>query len=202
MLSLNNIYEWPLPFRIMISVLLSIVFLYLGYMWDLSSLSEEWTASHTTRAEIYAQIQKVVRDQINLQKKVAPFYNEEILLKKWQKALIPNGQLAIVLNDILKIASDNNIQFRLFDPGSEIIKDVYGQVPIKVIAVGDYHQLSVLVSKIANMNWAVKIGEFTFTAENNKATEKLVQAIAAPLTAEFNFEVDYLVKKEKKQPSL
>lgn len=45
----------------------------------------------------------------------------------------------------------------------------FNKVPIKVVVVGNYHQLADFISQLANMPWIVAIGNFTISNENQTA---------------------------------
>lgn len=49
-------------------------------------------------------------------------------------------------------------------PQKEVIQ--FNKVPIKVVVVGNYHQLADFISQVANMPYVVSIGNFTLSNEN------------------------------------
>lgn len=42
----------------------------------------------------------------------------------------------------------------------------FDKIPIKVVVVGNYHQLADFISQVANMPWIVAVGNFTISNEN------------------------------------
>ncbi len=76
-------------------------------------------------------------------------------------------------------------------------KDItYAQLPIKVVVVGNYHQLADFISQLANMSSIVVIGDFTVSTDNQTMLigDKLAQQAAAQhlLTAEMTLSLYHL----------
>ncbi len=69
----------------------------------------------------------------------------------------------------------------------------YNKVPIKVVVVGNYHEIAGFISQVANMPWIVAIGGFTITKETDSSLlgDKLAkQAVAQNLlSAEMTLDV-------------
>lgn len=58
---------------------------------------------------------------------------------------------------------------------------VYKQVPIKVVVVGNYHEIADFISQLANLPWIVDVGNFTITSEDQSSVlgERLAKQAAA-----------------------
>jgi type IV pilus assembly protein PilO len=71
----------------------------------------------------------------------------------------------------------------------------YVKVPIKVVAVGNYHQIADFISQVANMPLVVVIGDFIVTDENQGVLlgDKLAKQATSQhlLTSEMTLEVYY-----------
>lgn len=69
----------------------------------------------------------------------------------------------------------------------------YNKVPIKVVVVGGYHDISQFISQVANMPWIVAIGGFTINKDNDSSLlgDKLAKQAAQQnlLYAEMTLEV-------------
>lgn len=193
-LSLKNIYDWPLLLRILVCIILSLVLVYVGYVWHFSSLFTQLGTAQKEEIDLQEQIRNVIVKQIALQKQVAHFSQQESLLNEWLKKFPKSTDLPNVINEIIKIAASNNIHFNLFDPGAAVREGIYGKVPIKAVIVGDYHQIGQFISKIANLNTMVAVRNFSFTSENKSAAPSTPSEslLLGPLTGELNFEVYYL----------
>lgn len=78
-------------------------------------------------------------------------------------------------------------------PPENVRKIQFDKVPIKVVVVGNYHQIADFVSQLANMPWIISIGNFTVS--NESQTGLLGEAMAKQaqdqhlLTAELALDV-------------
>lgn len=200
-LNFKDIYEWPLPTRILVILLICSIFFYLGYFFDLSSLNATKLAFQEKEKDLNQQLELTINNKNHLNQEVIKHTQYESLLKIWQQKLINYSNLPEVLNEILRIGANNHLHFSLFNPGEEIKENVYFKIPIKVIAVANYHQLANFISQIANMQWIVVVGNFTISneAKSDIIGAKLAEEAKAEnlLTAELNLEVYHLAQKNK-----
>jgi type IV pilus assembly protein PilO len=68
-------------------------------------------------------------------------------------------------------------------PPPEPIKVIsFSKVPIKVVVVGNYHELADFISQVANLPWIVAVGNFTISNENTSTL--LGDAMAKQATAQ------------------
>jgi type IV pilus assembly protein PilO len=197
-LSLKNIYEWPLLLRIFVCIVVSIIFFYLGYIWHFATLEASLAEAKKSEEERLNQMKSVIVKQIALQKQVAHFADEEAKLTQWKNKMGSLSKIPDIINEILKTATANNIHFNLFDPGSEVKEGDYLKIPIKAIAVGDYHQFANFLSKIANMDKIIAIRNFTFLSPSEVSEAKDTgKSLLGSLVAELNFEVYYFAPTKK-----
>jgi type IV pilus assembly protein PilO len=78
-------------------------------------------------------------------------------------------------------------------PATEEKGIFYNKVPIRVVVVGSFNDISAFLSEVANLPMIVVIGNFTMTSEDQSSLigEKLAKQAAAQhlLTAEFVFDI-------------
>jgi type IV pilus assembly protein PilO len=169
-----------------------IVFL-LGYYFDITKKRDEFSSSLKQEEDLKVQYQMVVVKKNEVKNIIANFSSLQLTLEQWKKTIITRAEQPELLNEILKIGATNQIYFNLFDPGQAVLENGYYKVPIKIIAVGSYHQLADFISQVANMRWLVVVGDFTISNENKN--DVLGAALASKanaqnlLTGEFNFDV-------------
>jgi type IV pilus assembly protein PilO len=79
-------------------------------------------------------------------------------------------------------------------------KYLFAKVPIKVVLVGNYHQIADFISQIANMPSLIVVGNFTITNEASSAVlgEKLAQQAEAQhlLSAELTLDVYHALENK------
>lgn len=73
---------------------------------------------------------------------------------------LPNrSEIESLLADINQAGLGRGLQFELFKPGSEGLKDFYAELPISVRVTGNYHDLGEFVSDVAQMPRIVTLND-------------------------------------------
>jgi type IV pilus assembly protein PilO len=220
-MNLSNIYEWPLITKLLLFGLVFILAFYLGYWFDLSGQVQNLSHAKQQEDDLMQQIELVIRKDKLIQADVARLPGLQTELIKWKKQLVSFKELPELLNMVLKLGGDNHLFFSLFSPGEpenvtltadstpanppdqaavvpeqNAKKIIYVKVPIKVVVVGNYHQIASFISEVANMAWVVAIRNFTISNENETALlgAKLAKQAEAQrlLSAELMLDVYHL----------
>ena len=69
-----------------------------------------------------------------------------------------------LLVDINQAGLGRGLQFELFRPGNEVVKDFYAELPITVRVTGSYHDLGAFVGDVAKMPRIVTLNDIAVTA--------------------------------------
>lgn len=65
---------------------------------------------------------------------------------------LPNrAEMDALLSDINQAGLGRGLQFELFKPGPDVIKDFYAEMPIELRVTGSYHELGEFASDVARM---------------------------------------------------
>ena len=197
------INDLPIVTRILIAILVCSGVFYFGNKIDLKNLRDKLATSQQQEATLKNEIKLVMdqENQINSEISKFPIYNE--LLNKWEHKLITSSNLHNLFNQILKSGSDNGLRILFFNPEPAKKEGIYFKVLIKIVALGNYHQIGNFISQIANMSSIVAIQDFTITTKKksdlitskNKLTEQMNNA--GQLQLEAILDVYYLAEKNK-----
>lgn len=142
---------------VLIIILSCGAFFYLSYFLFLSSEMDELTLTLQQQQDIMKEYDQNLAQQAVLTAEVSHAKEINLKLDFWQKNLEKSSEIPEVLNEILKYGGQNNLQFNLFSPGGEVIEKKYTKIPIKIIVLGNYHQIANFISAVANMKWVIKI---------------------------------------------
>ncbi len=72
--------------------------------------------------------------------------------------LLPNErEIPSLLRGITQLGNDSNLEFRLFSPKNENVKDFYIEIPVAVVVSGNYHDVAVFFDKVGRMERIVNI---------------------------------------------
>lgn len=163
--------------RILLSVLLValivggfVYFLYMPNFEQISKLQKEITEQEIKlketkkNADQYAEYQKKLEEA-------------QVKFNIAAKALPEKNEVPSLLTSISQVGKDAGLEFLLFKPEPEVLKDFYAELPITMELAGSYHDLGVFFDQLAGMSRIVNINKFEMTAPGGKTKSKVkVQA--------------------------
>ena len=163
----NDPGQWPLAPRV--ATLLAIFFaIVVGGWWF--DWSEQLTVLETKEREEAVLKEDWVgkkRQAVNL-----PEYRRQLseidrqfgaLLKQ-----LPNrSEMESLLADINQAGLGRGLQFELFKPGTEVMKDFYAELPIAVRVTGSYHDLGEFVGDVAQMPRIVTLNDIAIETQKD-----------------------------------
>ena len=127
----------------------------------IESLSSEYE-------KMSAELEKARKTVGNLAKLEAE-YNR--LHDKWIAAqgLLPKDkEVAELLRKVTRIGNQAGIDFLLFEPQPAVPKEFITENPVKVKVRGEYHQLGIFLSKVANLDRIVNVSNLTIKPEDSR----------------------------------
>lgn len=198
-LELSKIYEWPRSSQSIVYVIVFAIVFYFGYRWDIASIQDALQASQQQETDLKQQYEASVSKAAAIKNDLDQSAALMDLISKWKSKLVVHSNLPELLNEILKTGANNNLYFSLFSPGDEVKTDNYTRVPIKVVAIGSYQQLSQFISQVVNMPWIVVVGDFVISrgTKTEGADAKSDSSNSDVLTAEMTLDVYYLSGTKK-----
>jgi type IV pilus assembly protein PilO len=176
---IKDIFNLPVKVQMMVVGLFCVLMFYLGYQFDIAGLKHELLSAQTEEKNLKMQFEALESDLGDLNRELAQLPQLTNLLKKWNDQLVQTTNLPDMLNDILKLGTENQLEFQLFNPGAETKEDaypVYDKVPINVVTIGDYHETANFMSQIANLPKLVVIDNFIMSRGQNKLFDKKAAA--------------------------
>jgi type IV pilus assembly protein PilO len=123
-----------------------------------------------------AELEKARKTVGNLAKLEAE-YNR--LHDKWVAAqgLLPKDkEVADLLRKVTRIGSQAGIDFMLFEPQPPVPKEFITENPVKVKVRGEYHQLGIFLSKVANLERIVNVSNLTVKPVDAKGGDRIVRS--------------------------
>ncbi|MHB1374521.1 MAG: type IV pilus inner membrane component PilO [Thauera sp.] len=81
---------------------------------------------------------------------------------------LPNrAEMDSLLSDINQAGLGRGLQFELFKPGADVVKEFYAEMPIDVRLTGVYHDLGEFVADVARMPRIVTLNDIAIQAEKD-----------------------------------
>ena len=82
-------------------------------------------------------------------------------LKEALRQLPDSKELPVLLTDISSLGKDAGLEFKLFRPKAEIVRDFYAEVPIEIEFSGTYHDIARFFDKVAKLPRIVNVNRMT-----------------------------------------
>lgn len=160
-LDFDNIGSWPRAVKIVFISLCCILLLVLS-VWvfirpklnqleqirqEQANLLQSYEFKHTQATNLAAY-----KEQL---KKIRLLFGDML-------GQLPNrSEIPSLIEDISKLGVANGLDFELIKPEAEIEKDFVTIMPIKIVVVGNYHQLAGFVSDVSTLQRIVAFDDFT-----------------------------------------
>jgi type IV pilus assembly protein PilO len=88
---------------------------------------------------------------------------------------LPNAaEMESLLIDVNQAGLGRGLQFELFKPGNEMVKDFYAELPITLNIVGNYHDLGAFAGDVAKMPRIVTLNDINIEQQKSGGTLKFI----------------------------
>jgi type IV pilus assembly protein PilO len=161
----NDPGRWPFVFRIgAMALIFLIATVALGYFLAWKPKKPELDAARAEEQTLLTTLEGKARKAANLDAYKAQLAEMEqsfgaMLRKLPNKTEVPN-----LLTDISQQGSGAGLEQRLFQPGQQINKDFYAELPIRMRLNGTYHSIGAFVSGIAALPRIVTLHDVEITS--------------------------------------
>ena len=78
-----------------------------------------------------------------------------------EKQLPSKSEMSALLSDINQAGLGRSLQFELFKPGAEVVKDFYAELPITVRVSGQFHDMGMFASDVAHLSRIVTLNDLS-----------------------------------------
>lgn len=179
-LDINEPGRWPLPFRLGAIGIVLVIVTALG-VWQFVVKNEIPDLEDAREEEVGLR-----RDFEAKQKKAAnfdEFLNQLETIERDFGTML--GQLpgqtevANLLDDISQTALAAGLDPREFDPGNEVSRDFYAEMPIQLSYLGSYHEIGRFVSDVAALSRIVTLHDIKITPNSIEGEEELQLDVTA-----------------------
>jgi type IV pilus assembly protein PilO len=146
----NDPGRWPLPFRFgAIGLIFIVAVILMAYFLAWKPKKPDLDAARAEEQKLLGTLEQKARKAANLDAYKAQLAEMEqsfgaMLRKLPNKTEVPN-----LLTDISQQGSGAGLDQKLFQPGQQVNKDFYAELPIKMRLTGSYHAIGAFVSGIA-----------------------------------------------------
>jgi len=178
-LDLANVARWPAAARAVVILFIMGAVIFLGYWF------------HTK--DQLAELAKVEEREVGLKVIFETKAKQAVNLEAYEKQLeemresfgamlrqLPNKtEVADLLVDVSQTGLASGLEFKLFQPRSEIPREFYAELPISIQVVGNYHEFGDFVSGVAALPRIVTVHNVSIASGGKGAADLLTMNMTA-----------------------
>jgi type IV pilus assembly protein PilO len=190
---------WPLAPRLLCAAGVMAAVLVLGYFLYWSGQFEEQeslAAQETTLRDAYKikMAQAINLDALEAQQQQVNRYVERL-----EKQLPSKADMDALLSDINQAGVGRGLQFELFKPGTEVLKDYYAERPIDIKVSGKYHEIGEFAADMAKMSRIVTLNNLSLSTDKDGGLSLEAVAKTFRYLDQDELDVQAKARKAKKQ---
>jgi len=147
----KDVGAWPLGPRITILLILFVLLLVAGWWFDWRHQIEEYEKKQQEEIKLKDEWLSKKKQAVNLEEYRKQLAEIDRSFGALLRQLPNKAEMESLLVDINQAGLGRGLQFELFRPGTEIMKDFYAELPITVRVTGNYHDLGAFSGDVAKM---------------------------------------------------
>jgi type IV pilus assembly protein PilO len=158
--------QWPLAPRLLCAAGVMALVIGLGYFfyWDGQFKKQEKGAKEETK--LRAEYKTKMAQAINLEALQAQKVQVDQYVERLEKQLPNKSEMADLLSDINQAGVGRGLQFELFKPGSEVVRDYYAELPIAIKVTGKYNDVGAFAADMANLPRIVTLNNMVLSSKD------------------------------------
>lgn len=168
-----------------------VYFLYLPKHKALNELRQKHT-------ELQAEVEKKTRIANNLPKIQQEYQSLQLDLERALTELPNSREIPSLLTSITATGKNAGLDFLVFKPRPEVVKDFYAEVPVDITVAGSYFSVANFFAAVANLPRIVNITNVDF-AEVKSVNNRMMTKVNC-LATTFRFLGKEEIKNDKKPP--
>jgi len=164
----QNIGSWPLAAKVLVYIIVFILVLVLGYIFDLSSMRETYASGEQEQETLLQEFEQKVFKANNLDVYKKQLADMEESFGSLLKQLPKETEVPELLEDVTHTGLGSGLEFDGITLGNESVQEFYVEQPITIKVQGDYHAFGAFVSGISALPRIVTLHNFTIAPLPNK----------------------------------
>lgn len=164
----NDPSLWPsLPRNLLFVAVCLAVIAGLWFTW-LQSVDEELLAEKAREEQLREDYKKKLVQAVNLDALKKQLEQVQQYVTQLERQLPSKAEMDALLSDINQAGIGRSLQFELFRPGQESVKEYYVELPIAVRVMGRYHDMGQFAADIANLSRIVTLNNLSISPQKDK----------------------------------
>ena len=180
----NEPGQWPLLPKVAAWTAMTGLVVLLGWLGLVSLTAEELEAERNREATLKTEYQAKLAQAINLDELRKQKLQVQEYVTQLERQLPGKAEMDALLSDINQAGLGRGLQFELFRPGQEIVRDYYAELPISLRVTGRYHDIGSFAADVANLSRIVTLHNLVISVPTPGSGQAAQAAPGAPLAME------------------
>ena len=170
---------WPALPRVLLLVLIAVGIATLLWFVKLSEYEEELKNERITEETLRQDYQKKMVKAVSLEELKKQREQIQIYVTQLERQLPSKSEISALLSDVNQSGLGRSLQFELFRPGAEQIKNYYAELPVAIRVTGKYHDIGDFAADVAKLPRIVTLSNFSITPANKDVAGTLTMETTA-----------------------
>lgn len=167
-LDTNNYGSWPVPVKITVLLMIVFVVAIVAYFVPINQKREEIRTAEAEKASLLDQYKTKESKARHLAEYQAQVHKMETDFQELLNQLPKDTRISDLVDGINMEGMNSNIRFKDISVEAEIQQEFFIEQPIRIVAIGEYHQFGSFVSGLAKLPRIVTLHNFEIN--NTKPT--------------------------------
>jgi type IV pilus assembly protein PilO len=159
----KQIGSWPILPKLGVLLLVLIAIVGLSYWLDWDAQIQRIDTEEKKEAQLKAAFLEKKRVAINLDAYRKQLDDIQKQFGALLKQLPGKSEMDALLTDINQAGLGRGLQFELFKPGAESVREFYAELPITIKISGSYHDIGAFASDIGKLSRIVTLNNIAIT---------------------------------------
>jgi len=156
--------QWPLAPKLATGLAVMLAVCALGYFVLLADEQASLEAEHAREPQLRNDYKAKLAQAVNLPELRKQKSQVEEYVTQLEKQLPGKAEIDSLLSDISSAGVGRGLQFELFRPGQEVVKDYYAELPIALKVSGRYHDIGAFAADVSNLSRIVTLHNLVVVA--------------------------------------
>ncbi|WP_312514358.1 type 4a pilus biogenesis protein PilO [Massilia sp.] len=143
--------QWPLAPRLLCAAGVMAAVIGLGYFFYWSEQFAQQDSGAAQEQTLRTEYEAKMAQAINLEALKEQKNQVDQYVARLERQLPNKSQIADLLSDINQAGVGRGLQFQMFKPGQEVLRDYYAELPIDIRVNGRYHDMGAFAADMANL---------------------------------------------------
>ncbi|MEH6528567.1 MAG: type 4a pilus biogenesis protein PilO [Porticoccus sp.] len=172
-LDYDGIGVWPLPIRVFLFALAFTLVLSGAYYFHIKELDAELDLVKGKEIQLKKTFEEKAFQAANLESYREQMAEVEKLFDAMLAQLPSDTEVPGLLEDITEIGSGSSLDITTISLQPERSAEFYVELPIKIVALGDYHDVGAFVSGVASLPRIVTLHNYSLTSKGDGGLQTL-----------------------------